>query len=92
VLETITGVGEGRKKALLRHFGALKRVREATLEELLAVEGFGEKQASAVFVFFHPPGGGPAPGVAPDHPAPEAETDAPTEAEIDAALAEEEGE
>ena len=29
VLEEIPGIGEGRKKALLRHFGSLKRVREA---------------------------------------------------------------
>ncbi len=82
VLETITGVGEGRKKALLRHFGALKRVREASLEELRAVEGFGDKQAGAVFEFFHPPEGTPAPA--------DAVAEAPTEAEIDAALAEEE--
>ena len=82
VLESIPGVGEGRKKALLRHFGALKRVREATLEELGVVEGFGERQARAVFEFFHPPGGAPA--------AADAVAEAPTEAEIDAALAEEE--
>jgi excinuclease ABC subunit C len=83
VLESIPGVGEGRKKALLRHFGALKRVREATLEELGAVEGFGDRQARAVFEFFHPPGGTPAPA--------DAVTEAPTEAEIDAALADEDG-
>ena len=71
VLETIPGVGEGRKKALLRHFGALKRVRGAALVELRAVEGFGEKQALAVFDFFHPPAG--------------AVPELPTEAEIDAA-------
>ena len=73
VLETIPGVGEGRKKVLLRHFGALKRVREAALVELRAVEGFGEKQALAVFDFFHPPAGA----------VPELPTEA--EAEIDAA-------
>ncbi|HET9554031.1 MAG TPA: excinuclease ABC subunit UvrC [Anaeromyxobacteraceae bacterium] len=79
VLESIPGIGEGRKKALLRHFGALKRVKEATAEEVAAVEGFGPKQARAVFEFFHPPEGAP--------PAPDGE--APTEADIDAALAEE---
>ncbi len=85
VLESIPGIGDGRKKALLRHFGALKRVREASLEELRAVEGFGEKQAAAVHAFFHPPGGGPEAGSAP------AEGEGPTEAEIDAALAAEDG-
>jgi excinuclease ABC subunit C len=83
VLESIPGVGEGRKKALLRHFGALKRVREATVEELAGVEGFGERQARAVFDFFHgEQAGGEAGTGAPAG-------DAPTEAEIDAALADE---
>ncbi len=96
VLESIPGVGDGRKKALLRHFGALKRVRAATLEELRAVEGFGERQAAAVFEFFHTPGGehpaGPGEEEAPATPGPAAgDPDAPTEAEIDAALAEEAG-
>jgi excinuclease ABC subunit C len=39
VLEDIPGVGEGRKKLLLRHFGSLKRVREAGIEELAEVVG-----------------------------------------------------
>ncbi|MFO7982659.1 MAG: excinuclease ABC subunit UvrC, partial [Desulfuromonadales bacterium] len=33
-LENIPGVGEKRRKMLLRHFGSLKKVREASLEEL----------------------------------------------------------
>ncbi|PTL77443.1 excinuclease ABC subunit UvrC [Vitiosangium sp. GDMCC 1.1324] len=39
VLEEIPGVGEVRKKTLLRHFGSLKKVREATIEELAEVLG-----------------------------------------------------
>lgn len=39
VLEDIPGVGEGRKKALLRHFGSLKRTKEATIEELAEIVG-----------------------------------------------------
>ncbi|MCM2333916.1 MAG: excinuclease ABC subunit UvrC, partial [Anaeromyxobacteraceae bacterium] len=88
VLESIPGIGDGRKKALLRHFGALKRIREATPEELRAVEGFGEKQAAAVHAFFHPPGGE---GAAADGEGPDATGASPTEAEIDAALADEGG-
>jgi excinuclease ABC subunit C len=38
-LEDIPGVGEVRRKALLRHFGSLKRVQEATIEELAEVVG-----------------------------------------------------
>ncbi|AKJ05510.1 excinuclease ABC subunit C [Archangium gephyra] len=39
VLEDIPGVGDTRKKLLLRQFGSLKRVREATIEELAEVLG-----------------------------------------------------
>lgn len=39
VLEDIPGVGDTRKKQLLRQFGSLKRVREATIEELAEVLG-----------------------------------------------------
>ncbi|QRK07997.1 excinuclease ABC subunit UvrC [Archangium violaceum] len=39
VLEDIPGVGETRKKLLLRQFGSLKRVREATIEDLAEVLG-----------------------------------------------------
>ncbi|WP_223634778.1 excinuclease ABC subunit UvrC [Corallococcus sp. EGB] len=38
-LEDIPGVGEGRRKMLLRHFGSLKRVGEASIEELTEVVG-----------------------------------------------------
>jgi excinuclease ABC subunit C len=49
VLEAVPGIGETRKKALLRHFGSLKAVRDASVEALAEVEGFGPKQAQAVF-------------------------------------------
>jgi excinuclease ABC subunit C len=38
-LESVPGVGEGRKTALLRQFGSLKRVREASIEALSEVVG-----------------------------------------------------
>jgi excinuclease ABC subunit C len=38
-LEDIPGVGEGRRKLLLRHFGSLKRVQEASIEDLAEVVG-----------------------------------------------------
>jgi excinuclease ABC subunit C len=59
VLEDIPGVGEGRKKALLRHFGSLKRVREAGIEELAAVEGVGAAVAERIHGFLHPDDGEP---------------------------------
>ncbi len=91
VLEEIPGIGAGRRKALLRHFGALKRVKEASSEEIAQVEGFGPRQAQAVFEFFHRPEA-PTPSPA-GEPAEEGEVAAagsPSEDEIDRALAEEE--
>jgi excinuclease ABC subunit C len=57
VLENIAGIGETRKKALLRHFGSLRAIREASVEKLGEVEGFGAKQAQLVFDYLHPAGG-----------------------------------
>lgn len=51
VLEQIPGVGEKRRKALLRHFGSLRRVREATVEEVAQVEGFSRALAERVVDF-----------------------------------------
>ena len=87
VLEEIPGIGEGRKKALLRHFGSLKRVREASLQEIAQVEGFGDKQARAVHEFFHRDAA--AIPALPEQEGAEAELApvAATEDEIDAALA-----
>jgi excinuclease ABC subunit C len=53
VLEDIAGVGEGRKKALLRHFGSLKRIRAASIEELAEV--VGPALAERVHGFLHEP-------------------------------------
>ena len=96
VLESIAGVGEGRKRALLRHFGSLRGVREASLEALGEVEGIGERQARAIHDFFHA-AGAEAPGEeerdGPAAPASEAGATGggggPTEEEIDAAMADE---
>ncbi|WP_242345122.1 excinuclease ABC subunit UvrC [Anaeromyxobacter terrae] len=96
VLEEIPGIGEGRKRALLRHFGSLKRVKEAALAEIAEVDGFGPKQARAVHEFFHAAAASavPAPEPAADAPPAAAAPAEPlaegvTEADIDAALAEE---
>jgi excinuclease ABC subunit C len=51
VLEDIPGVGEGRKKLLLRQFGSLKRVREATIEEL--ADAVGPAIAERIHGYLH---------------------------------------
>jgi excinuclease ABC subunit C len=47
-LDGIAGLGETRRKALLRHFGSVKRLRAATVEEVLEVPGIGRRTAEAV--------------------------------------------
>ena len=51
VLEEIPGIGEKRKKALLTHFGSLKRIKAGTAAELAAVPGFNEELAGRVQEF-----------------------------------------
>ncbi|HVV51114.1 MAG TPA: excinuclease ABC subunit UvrC [Polyangia bacterium] len=48
-LSDIPGIGPGRQRQLLRHFGSIKRVREATVDELAAVAGMTRATAEAVF-------------------------------------------
>jgi excinuclease ABC subunit C len=55
VLEDIPGVGAGRRRALLRHFGSLKRVRAATLEELSQAEGISVALAARIHEGLHAP-------------------------------------
>jgi len=55
ILEEIPGVGEKRRKALLRHFGSLKRIRAATVAEIAEVEGFNDALAERVCEFLARP-------------------------------------
>jgi excinuclease ABC subunit C len=48
ILDDVPGLGEARKKALLRQFGSLKRLRAASAEELATVPGIGPTVAQAV--------------------------------------------
>jgi excinuclease ABC subunit C len=48
VLDGVPGLGEVRRKTLLRHFGSLKRLRGATVDDIAAVPGFGRATAEAV--------------------------------------------
>ncbi len=50
-LEDIPGIGPERRKALLRAFGSLKAIREASLESLLAVRGMNRSSAEAVLAW-----------------------------------------
>jgi excinuclease ABC subunit C len=48
VLDDVPGLGPARKKALLRAFGSVKRLRTAHAEEIASVQGIGPALAAAV--------------------------------------------
>jgi excinuclease ABC subunit C len=48
ILDDVPGLGEARKKAVLRQFGSLKRLRAASVEEIASVPGMGPTTAQAV--------------------------------------------
>ncbi len=49
-LEDIPGVGPGRARSLLRHFGSLKRLKEASVEEIARVKGITKDLAAEIHV------------------------------------------
>ncbi len=51
VLDEITGIGTEKKKALLKLFGDVKRIRDASVQELQGVQGIGKKTAVKIHVF-----------------------------------------
>jgi len=55
-LDEIAGVGAGRKRALLQHFGSARAVAGASLTDLSSVSGVSETLARKIFDFFHPGG------------------------------------
>jgi excinuclease ABC subunit C len=60
-LDSVRGLGEHRRKALVTHFGSLARLKQASVDEITAVPGIGVATARAVLE---------ALGVAPDSEAP----------------------
>ncbi len=52
-LDAIPGIGEAKKKSLLRHMGSLKRIKTATVEELQEVKGIGTELAKEINSHFH---------------------------------------
>lgn len=52
VLKEIPGIGERRQKELLKFFGSLERIREATEEELVKAPKMNRKSAQTVYHFF----------------------------------------
>ena len=53
VLDDIPGIGETRRKALMRRFRSIEKIRDASVEELKGTESMNEASARQVFEFFH---------------------------------------
>ena len=53
ILDDIPGIGEKRRKALIKHFKSIEALKEATVEELAQAASMNEKAAESVYHFFH---------------------------------------
>lgn len=53
VLDDINGVGDKRRKALMKHFGSIEAIQDADVEELARVESMNMGAARKVYDFFH---------------------------------------
>lgn len=83
-LDSVRGLGEQRRKALVTHFGSVARLKDATVEEITAVPGIGVTTAKAVLAALggeppNEPGGEPPiePGGEPPGASPSMESDGP---------------
>ncbi|HEV7660115.1 MAG TPA: excinuclease ABC subunit UvrC [Allosphingosinicella sp.] len=55
-LDEVPGIGPGRKRALLMHFGTARAVRNAALEDIEKVPGISGTTARGIYDYFHPGG------------------------------------
>ena len=53
LLDDIPGIGDTRRKALMRRFKSLENIRDASLEELAETESMNAASARQVYEFFH---------------------------------------
>src|SRR3954471_6101596 len=81
LLDDVPGLGDTRRKALMKKFGSLKRLRAASIEELMTVPGIGRRAGEAVQAAITEP---EESTLAPDGPAERGEptTDAGATAEV----------
>jgi excinuclease ABC subunit C len=55
-LDEVPGIGPGRKRALLMHFGTARAVKGAALEDLERAPGISSAMARSIYDYFHPSG------------------------------------
>lgn len=53
ILEEIPGVGQKRRKKLLTRFGSLKKLKEATIDEIAATSSIHDELAETIYTFLH---------------------------------------
>lgn len=53
ILDDIPNVGQKRRMALLKHFGSVEKIKEATLEELLQIDSIDRKTADSIVSYFN---------------------------------------
>ncbi len=52
ILDDIPGIGEARRKALMRHFSSFEDIKAASVEDFIKIEGFNRKAAENIIKFF----------------------------------------
>lgn len=53
ILDDILGIGEKRRKALMKHFASIEAIKNAAIDELARAESMNKKAAASVYKFFH---------------------------------------
>ena len=53
MLDDIEGIGPVRRKALMKHFLDIEKIRTAGVSELMEVEGITENVAQNIYKYFH---------------------------------------
>lgn len=54
VLDDVEGIGPARRKALMRRYQSIEKIKDASVEDLAMTESMNEAAAAAVYKFFHP--------------------------------------
>jgi excinuclease ABC subunit C len=57
-LDGVPGLGQARRATLLRHFGSVRKLRAASVGEIAALPGFGQRTAESVHAALHAAAGG----------------------------------
>jgi excinuclease ABC subunit C len=63
LLDDVPGLGEVRRKVLMRHFGSLRKLRAASVDEIAALPGFGQRTAESIAAALAASAGTAAPAV-----------------------------